>query len=302
MTDTVQLLGRYANGNTVVSLFSDGTKIREFPDNEKPTSEFPECIDMTVSYRCNMGCEFCYQNATKDGLEANLSEYDSLLDSIHPWTEVALNGNEITDQFVEFLRKLKARNIIANVTFNQAYFMKHEKTIRALYNQNLIMGIGISLQKPTSTFIDLIKKYDRAVVHLIAGIVSRQDLYLLSNHNLSVLFLGYKQIGRGKQYILQDSSVYNRLTWLKVHLCHMINGFKYVSFDNLALDQLNVKSLVKEKWNELYMGDDGEHTFYVDLVHKKAYKSSLESESCGIDLTNNITDDFAAVKSLYSRS
>ena len=40
-----------------------------------------------------------------------------------------------------------------------------------------------------------------------------------------------------------------------------------VSFDNLALKQLNVKRLMtKEEWEMFYMGDDGTMTFAINLV------------------------------------
>jgi 5,10-methylene-tetrahydrofolate dehydrogenase/methenyl tetrahydrofolate cyclohydrolase len=55
--------------------------------------------------------------------------------------------------------------------------------------------------------------------------------------------------------------------------------FSVVSFDNLALTQLNVKSLMsKEKWEEFYMGDDGAATMYVDMVKREFAKSSTSTE------------------------
>lgn len=58
-----------------------------------------------------------------------------------------------------------------------------------------------------------------------------------------------------------------------------------ISFDNLALKQLDVKSLLSEKeWNQFYMGDDGledEQTsasMFVDMVERKFAKNSCSKE------------------------
>ena len=54
-----------------------------------------------------------------------------------------------------------------------------------------------------------------------------------------------------------------------------ISTFKVVSFDNLALEQLNVKNILnKDKWNKLYMGDDGSYTMYIDAVTEEYAMSS----------------------------
>ena len=55
------------------------------------------------------------------------------------------------------------------------------------------------------------------------------------------------------------------------------NGwFNVVSFDNLAIRQLHVKkNLPEEQWEEFYMGDDGNYTFYIDMVEGTFSKNSL---------------------------
>ena len=55
------------------------------------------------------------------------------------------------------------------------------------------------------------------------------------------------------------------------------NGrFKVVSFDNLAIKQLHVQErLPEEQWEEFYMGDDGNYTFYIDMVDGTFGKNSL---------------------------
>jgi hypothetical protein len=71
--------------------------------------------------------------------------------------------------------------------------------------------------------------------------------------------------------------------------------FPLVSFDNLALEQLNIKDKVSpNEWERSYMGDDGSFTMYVDLV-KEQYAVSSISERHDI-FSSDIRDLFKAVR------
>ena len=72
------------------------------------------------------------------------------------------------------------------------------------------------------------------------------------------------------------------------------NWFNTISFDNLAIEQLNPKRLMsEEQYKEFYMGDDGSHTCYVDLVKKEFAISSTSIER--YPLLDDIRDMFAIV-------
>ena len=75
----------------------------------------------------------------------------------------------------------------------------------------------------------------------------------------------------------------------------MNERFEVVSFDNLALTQLNIKNYMsKEKWEEFYMGDDGKFTMFIDLVEQKFVRSSVSTER--LPLMDTIEEMFAIVK------
>jgi hypothetical protein len=83
-------------------------------------------------------------------------------------------------------------------------------------------------------------------------------------------------VGRGITYFNDEISKQMNIT--KEILPSLFDKFRRISFDNLALDQLDVKSLISsEKYNEIYMGDDGESTMYIDLVNKEFAKSSTST-------------------------
>ena len=52
-----------------------------------------------------------------------------------------------------------------------------------------------------------------------------------------------------------------------------------LSFDNLAIEQLPaVRDVVGSNWDTFYMGDDGNYTFYIDLVAGTFAKNSCIDE------------------------
>ena len=51
-----------------------------------------------------------------------------------------------------------------------------------------------------------------------------------------------------------------------------------MSFDNLAVEQLNLKEAFKDIFDDYYMGDDGQFTYYVDLVYNTFSKLSLDKD------------------------
>ena len=62
------------------------------------------------------------------------------------------------------------------------------------------------------------------------------------------------------------------------------NWFEVVSFDNLAIKQLDAQRLMSEEdWEQFYMGDDGSATMYVDMVNREFAKSSTSTERYPIE-------------------
>ena len=71
-------------------------------------------------------------------------------------------------------------------------------------------------------------------------------------------------------------------------------------FDNLAIAQLRVRDLLSdEKWNKFYMGDDGDYTFYIDLVKGEFAQNSVMNERH--PLMRNIDDMFNRIRDKESR-
>jgi len=293
----MKLLGVYKNGNYTVKILSDGTKIRETEeDNFIPA--FAENCDIKITDCCDGGCKWCYEGCTPNGKHGDILNA-KFIDTLHPYTELALNGNDLSHpDLISFLQKLKEKKVVANMTVNQIHFERKQDMIRDLVDKELIFGLGVSLREPTSEFITLIKQYPNAVIHTINGILSDEDVSSLANNGLKILILGYKNLRRGSNwYSVDKQNIESKQDWLRENLPDIIGKFEVVSFDNLAIEQLDVKRLMtEEEWKEFYMGDDGKYTFYIDMVTGTFAKNSLSLDRYPI--MDNIDDMFKKVVTL----
>ena len=294
------LLGRYKNGNFVTTILSDGTKIRETKDDEFIPA-FAENMDIKLTNKCNGGCAWCHEGSYINGKHGDILN-EKFIDTLHPYQEIAIGGGDATSHpdLIPFLQKLKEKKVIANMTVNQIHFEKKHELIKKLVDEKLIYGLGVSLVNPTKHFIELIKQYPNAVIHVINGVLNPSDIKALDNNNLKMLILGYKHLRRGNEYFEEEQNdIETKQRWLYENLEDIIQKFKVVSFDNLAIEQLDVKRLLtQEEWDEFYMGDDGKVTYYVDMVERKFAQSSTAPFNKRYDLLDSVDDMFNVITNL----
>lgn len=285
---------RYQNGNYFVSINLDnGTKIRETinPDATEFVADFPESADVKITNKCSYNCAFCHEGSNINGKHSD-ALHSHVWNTFRPYTEVALGGGSVTGypDLVPLLERLKSLHLIPNITVRQEEFMSNLPLIRKLTDEKLIYGLGISLSNPNQEdFIKTVKEFSNAVIHVINGIVSLAELQKLANNNLKILILGYKEVRRGKILLAnhaQNTIIDNNKEALYAFLPKIIteHWFDVVSFDNLAIKQLNPKGrfVSDEDWETIYMGDDGldgEQTsasMYIDLVENEFARNSCD--------------------------
>lgn len=295
----MKILGSYKNNDYTCTMFSDGTKIR-WNDKDSFNPVKPESIDLKITNMCNMECSMCHENSTPDGKHGDILNLP-FIETMFPYSEIAIGGgNPLTHpDLIEFLEDLKERKIIASMTVNQVHFMHNIDLLKELTDKKLIYGLGISyIGGRHKNCIDAIKQFPNAVVHVINGIVHMDSLEALAHNDLKILVLGYKEFRRGKALYDECGS---QINYLKAQfydlLPKMVNDgwFKCISFDNLAIKQLEPKRLMSEEdYSQFYMGDDGKFSLYVDSVNRQFAKSSVSTER--YDLMDDIADMFKVIK------
>lgn len=231
-------------------------------------------------YANNILVHNCYEGCTANGKHGDLFKYP-FINTLHAYTELALNGNDLDHPDIEkFLEFLKEKKVFANITVNQNQFFANYDRIKDWQKKKMVYGIGVSLQNATDELIEKMNSIPNTVLHTIVGILSKDDIMKLKDHDIKILLLGYKQLQRGVNYLNSHSDEVNKnKQYVYDNLADITNWFKVVSFDNLAIEQLDVKRIVHvDEWDEFYMGDDGGYTFYIDMVKGEFSKNSIASD------------------------
>lgn len=288
------LLARYKNGNAKIFLFEDGTRVIDLPDDEKPNFEFPISMDLKITNWCDMGCPMCHEMSNKEGKHGDIMNL-KFIDKLHAGTEIAIGGGKVTSHpdLIPFLKKLKELGIKPSITVHQNEYLFNQPLIDSLIADNLIYGLGVSFSNQDNILWEKVFDYPNTVAHVIAGYHGKNVFDYLKKFDSKILILGYKHWGRGEKYY--NKEIDSNIEWLEENLEGYLSEFKVVSFDNLAIEQLNVKKLLSDgDWKMFYQGDDGTMTMYVDGVKEQFAKTS--TSSVRYDLKDNIEDMFGVIK------
>jgi len=239
------------NGNYYYKLYSDGTKIRQSRKRYDPLH--PESIDLKITNYCENNCAYCHENSNVDGKYCEYSFLERIFD-LPAGVEVAIGGGNPLQhpELLKILKMIKGRGCIPNITVNSRNM--DDSAISKI--DRYVGAFGVS-------YSGGYKELKNGVMHLILGIHGPSSI--LRYNPERVLLLGYKDVGRGKDFqhrVDLGGSVVQWNEYLKGKLKHIM------AFDNLAIEQLGLGS------HGNYMGDDGQFTFYIDAVKQQYSKSS----------------------------
>lgn len=273
---------KYRNGNAVVTLdLQDGTRIIEYPDNELLTLQTPLNIDIRVSTQCPYGynvetqkstCAFCHESALVDGQECHYGVLQQvLMDAKLPrGTEIALGVNEVTDNLVQFVKNLYRLGLVVNITMNERYILQYGDTgLKQMLPY--VFGLGISYRSLQGclSLPDWIADYPHTVIHVINGIDNFDDVKDLGIKYRKLLVLGEKDFGFNRGKVNLDTLEHKQ--W-KSNIMRLTKIFDIVSFDNLGLQQLEIRGkITDEEYKSFYQG---EHSMYINAVEQYFAPSS----------------------------
>jgi len=268
----------YNNGNALITLESDGTRVISFEDELQ--LEYPLNVDIRVSTKCAFGmnpetgkafCSFCHESATTDGTECDYDQLKEVLKNLPKGIELAIGSNELTNSLINFLEWAYKKEFVCNLTINQGHIYRDFPQISFCIKNNWIKGLGISYRDGLKWNVaQNILDYPNTVVHVIAGIDSYQEIEHLSKKGVKkILILGEKNFGFNLGNVDLTTRKHKEWFWW-VH--KLFKKFEVVSFDNLAIEQLKIKRFfTEENWN---IFNQGEHSFYINAVNQYFSPSS----------------------------
>lgn len=282
-----QLLHQYKNGNTNVSIMNDGTKIRTFHD-QNPWFEFPESMDVKITNYCDLShiCTFCHEMSDTIGKHADLGKLLEVISCLPKGIELAIGGgNPLSHPLLDFfLERASQKGFLCNLTVNQLHVKRHRAFIDDIIKRDLIKGIGLSYRtsKLTDSFKSL-ASYEHTVIHMICGVDPWEDMKILMDAGFKkFLLLGYKKFGNGVDFFdkFPEQVEKNIHQWYMYLPKYLAKDGITISFDNLAIEQLNVKRFfLDEGWERFFLGEDGSHSMYIDAIEQKYAKTSREEQS-----------------------
>ncbi len=288
----------YDNGNCHVTLdTATGTKTRECDGIPKP--EFPESIDLKITDRCNKGCTFCHESSTPGGGHTAASEVMRITEGLTEGVEIAIGGGNPMEHpsVVSVIHSLTCRGLVCNLTLRIDHALADYGRLFQWRRNRFIYGVGLSGAGHFAGMIEQIQPGlidSNTVMHFVAGVDSVQNLRCATGADYKILILGYKRRGRGVTHY-SDKVADNIDAW-RYFLPSLLSMKNLtISFDNLALEQLNVIRMVPDDvWQASYMGDDGQFTMYVDAVKMEYAASSVDDRKPLGSMT--IRDAFQTLK------
>ena len=300
-----KLLGDYYNGPVHVQLFDDGTKTREWDEKKYgliPEVEFPESIDIKLTNYCQGSyynektdtwtvCPFCHENSGPSGKHGDLMRLAELIRKSNMpigW-EMALGGGAVQMHpgLKIFLEMMWYGGYCCNMTvnYNHLILQKSHNYVKRLLDYYHVKGLGISVNEQNiAKFVkdeSINALGNNVVMHVIEGLV---DYYTFADalkdcifEYPKVLILGKKDFGRylKEPVAFRHADDRSSAIW-KEHIIDFLKMFRgVVSFDNLAIERLNILNRIPAKVKEEhYLGEEGSCSMYIDAVEWTYAKQS----------------------------
>ena len=222
--------------------------------------------------------------------------------------EIAIGGGCVLDHpdIEKLIEKLRVNNL-PSITINQKDIENSNYTIfetrKELFNK--VCGIGVSVYNGYDDhFFDYINSLsktlkDKIVIHTILGVNTYEEITNIINNNIDkILILGYKMKGRGNSYYVLNHVVLFNIDKFKNTILNLMKNDKLIlAFDNLAVNQLNLKQIVNHNvWKKYFMGNDGEFSMYIDFVKNEYSLSSNCKHVYKLDESSNLCEVFKNIR------
>lgn len=218
ITDS-KLISSYKNGNTRVSIFEDGTKIRKYDGEAKP--DYPESIDIKISNFCDLSefCKWC----------------------LVPGTQITfMDGNSLSKKNIEDIKK--GDKVLSYDVYKKETFIDE---VEVLYVRDVNEIIYV-IETEEGNEIEITGNHEIFIENkgwIVASEVEVGDVILFKDNAFSEIKSITKKEYNGKVYNFGTKVLHNYFANdILVHNCHEASDKqgKHANLDNFnfLLEQL----------------------------------------------------------------
>jgi MoaA/NifB/PqqE/SkfB family radical SAM enzyme len=288
-----------------------GRKIRmSFVDDPGNTyapekASAPELVDVKITDFCDMGCPFCYQGSTTNGVHADYGYIYHLFNVLNEMEvfEVAIGGGEPTDhpKFVDILQAAKWKNLVVNFTTKKLNWLQDASKRQSILPLIGSFAYSANTEAEAREFIEVVTNVDmmgkKPSIQCVMGVVSRRDfkemLVLCSKNRVQLTLLGYKAVGRGAETREKDYS-----WWIdEIKQARNEGNYCFIGVDTALIKKH--RDIVEDEFpSYLYTEHEGKFSCYVDAVTKKLAPSSYAEMDQYVDFTKK--DDAYRFKEIFA--
>lgn len=243
-------------------------------------SSAPELIDIKITDFCDIGCKYCYQGSTAKGKHASDSWLTNLAWALkkHEVFEVALGGGEPTThpEFDGILETFHGSNVKCNFTTKSLAWLDKPAITKAVKSTGANFAYSVTSVTEMAQVLVRIKEAfgdtERLKFQYVMGSTAVDELLKIvafaKKNYLKVTLLGFKRIGRGKKYLVNNYD--NALQ----ALCDQTNGYLKLSLDTALIAEWKDQLLSLGAKREMFTEVEGAFSMYIDAVAQTAAPSS----------------------------
>jgi hypothetical protein len=279
---------------------ANGAKVRmSFNLNAAPyeKASLPELVDISITNKCEFNCEWCFQDASVNGLDASSDKIYGIIDALRRLQvfEVAIGGGgepTMHPYFIGIISNFRRNGIIPNFSTRSLHWLRDNsmwpKIIEVCGAFAFSIKNALEIEKLNAILVNNelrnnICDIDKVSLQYVMG---TQEIYcfeeilkIAHKYGFRITLLGYKETGRGSSYIPKDYS-----TWLDICLkLKDDNKLPVISIDT-ALAEAYEEQIVKAGIpNWMFSVKEGAFSMYIDVVNQKMGPSSFCASNEYID-------------------
>lgn len=272
----------------------------------------PELVDIKINSYCPYGCPMCYMGSTENDTHGDIRYIKRLADvlSYLEVPEVAIGGGEPTlhPDFLEIITYVRSKGIIPNFTTKNLTWLKDDKIRNIVMDNCGAFAVSVDSVSQINKLAGCLNEYqidfDRANLHFVMGMMTQCDfeemMQKASEHYLRVTLLGYKDVGRGK-----DFEKINYDWWLSSILkLREINKMPSTSIDTTLAASYSQKLLDSGIPSWVYHTVDGKFSAYVNADNETMNSASyveMYADTLAFDYSDDITADVTLFLTNYQK-